>query len=263
MKINIFGTDIHYEQIGEGIPMLIIPGLFISSQSMMPVFEPVVSETNRFKRIYIDMPGMGQSPRHSLENNSESMIKIATEFVKQVIGDEPFYLTSYSYGGYIATGIAREMKEQVLAEIRVCAVIKAEMKRRNIPAHKVLNIEDGVLDGLDEGLVKRTLEDLVDITEENFARYKKEINEELRKADRKFILELFFNDYSWDENEALLDEVYKALTEIIETDFNTAHNFKQVINQADSTSIAKQLDDQDRLRAIPPYLLKTEPNDAG
>lgn len=89
------------------------------------------------------------------------------------------------------------------------------MKRRNIPTHKVLKIDESVLAGIDEGLKKRTMEDLVDITKDNFERYKTEINDELKKADRKFILNLFFNDYSWDYNEDYTQQIERPVLFIL------------------------------------------------
>jgi len=198
MKVEVYGIEVNYEEIGKGIPIIIIPGLFISSKSMMPAMEPILSDMNKFRRIYIDMPGMGQTPKHNMENSSESMIKILISFVEKVIGKEKLYVMGYSYGGYLATGLARALEEQAIGEIRVCGVVNAKMKDRNLPENETIEVDEEFLKNLSEEEQKFALKDMAIINEKTFSRYKVEVYDELRKADRKFILDLFFNKYNYE-----------------------------------------------------------------
>lgn len=198
MKIKIYDIEIQYEVLGQGIPLLVIPGLFINSKSMMPVIEPIFFNNKKYKRIYIDMPGMGDTPRHSLENTTESMIKILMAFIEKVVDKEKLYLVGYSYGGYLATGLGRHIGDQILGEVRICAVVHPKMKDRTLPLHEVKEKDDNFLHGLTEEEQKEALENLTIINEKTFSRYKDEITKERKRSDRKFLLDLFFNGYTYD-----------------------------------------------------------------
>jgi len=198
MKVEVYGINVHYVEIGQGIPIIIIPGLFISSKSMIPTMEPILCDMNKYRRIYIDMPGMGQTPKHNMENSSESMIKILISFIDKVVGKEKLYVMGYSYGGYLATGLARALDEQAIGEIRVCGVVNAKMKDRNLPKNEVIEVDEDFLLTLSDEEKEFALKDLGIINEKIFNRYKVEVYDELRKADRKFILDLFFNQYNYE-----------------------------------------------------------------
>ena len=198
MKVQLYGIEVQYEDSGKGVPILIIPGLFINSKSMIPVMEPILSVQDKYRRLYIDLPGMGDTSKHSLENTTESMINILLSFVEKVVGKEKLYVMGYSYGGYLATGLARALDEQVIGEIRVCAVVHAKMKDRTLPPKEVIEKDEEFVKTLSEEEQEAALKDLAIINKKTFTRYKKEIINERRRIDRPFLLDLFFNGYKYD-----------------------------------------------------------------
>ncbi len=202
MKIKILDTDIYYEKVGEGIPVLIIPGLFINSKSMKPAIEPVLEPLEKYQRIYIDMPGMGNTPKHSMENTTESMVKILEQFVYEVVGRQPLIILGYSYGGYLGTCLARHLGSQVMGEVRICAVVNAWMKDRHLPMKVVKKQDDVFFNQLDEKQQENAIKNLVIINKDIHKRYESEIFKELSNVDRKFLLDLFFNGYQYQSLEA-------------------------------------------------------------
>ena len=64
----------YYEEYGEGKPILIIHGLTCSMELMKGCIEPIFKEVNGYKRIYIDLLGMGKSNKCSLEYASSDKI---------------------------------------------------------------------------------------------------------------------------------------------------------------------------------------------
>ena len=62
MDSVIFKDDellLNYEIMGEGQPVLLIHGLACDMNLMKGCMEPVFSNVEGYKRIYIDLPGMG------------------------------------------------------------------------------------------------------------------------------------------------------------------------------------------------------------
>lgn len=66
-KIVLLNTEIYYEIIGEGIPIFMIHGWGVNHRIMSGCMEPVLENCNyHFKRIYFDLPGMGNQKQISL-----------------------------------------------------------------------------------------------------------------------------------------------------------------------------------------------------
>lgn len=52
-------AEIYYEDIGEGKPILMIHGFSPDSRLMTGCMEPLFTNRTGYRRIYIDLPGMG------------------------------------------------------------------------------------------------------------------------------------------------------------------------------------------------------------
>jgi pimeloyl-ACP methyl ester carboxylesterase len=65
----------NYEVLGEGRPMLILHGNGPDHRMMMGCMEPVFSEQDSIRRIYVDLPGMGKSPAAEWITSSDEMLK--------------------------------------------------------------------------------------------------------------------------------------------------------------------------------------------
>jgi len=66
MFFNYYNEKAYYEEFGEGEPILIIHGLACNIELMKGCIEPIFKKVNGYKRIYIDLLGMGKS---NLESN--------------------------------------------------------------------------------------------------------------------------------------------------------------------------------------------------
>ena len=55
------GNKLYYKVIGQGKPVLAIHGLGCSSELMEGCLEPIFEKHAGYKRIYLDLPGMGRS----------------------------------------------------------------------------------------------------------------------------------------------------------------------------------------------------------
>ena len=76
---------IHYETIGIGIPVLMIHGLGCDLTLMKKCMEPIFGKHKNYKRIYIDLPGMGKSDALKEYSSSDKILEILLSFITEVI----------------------------------------------------------------------------------------------------------------------------------------------------------------------------------
>lgn len=139
---------IHQVSVGDGIPVLALHGWTPDHRLMTGCLEPIFAELPGYRRIYPDLPGMGQSPAGSIDS-SDGIMAALREFIDEQLGDQPFILIGESYGGYLARALVSERTEQILGLGLICPIGTAlEHADRDLPDHQVLRTEPGVLDPL-------------------------------------------------------------------------------------------------------------------
>jgi pimeloyl-ACP methyl ester carboxylesterase len=193
MKCIIRGIPIHYEEYGEGLPVIFIHGGWVDHRLMSESFEPVFRQTEGYRRIYPDLPGMGMTPSAKWIKTSNHMIELLTDFINTVIGDDEFLLAGESYGGYLSLGLIHEMTERINGVLLLCPQVDAwEVVNQpdKLPVKKIVHREE--LTGTPED-IEAFLEMAVMAVPEVFNKYRKDILSGINIADREFLL----NDFSW------------------------------------------------------------------
>lgn len=97
-NITIKGINIHYKQVGEGRPMILMHGWGCDS-SALNLFERVGIENHEV--FNIDLPGFGKSDEPTTPWNIEDYTQMLEEFVRLNGIDSPILL-GHSFGGRIA-----------------------------------------------------------------------------------------------------------------------------------------------------------------
>ncbi|MEI8408696.1 MULTISPECIES: alpha/beta fold hydrolase [unclassified Kribbella] len=142
---------LHHVSFGEGVPVLSLHGWTPDHRLMSGCLEPVFADVPGYRRLYPDLPGMGQTPAGSIDSSDGIMAEVRA-FIDEQIGDEPFLLLGESYGGYLARGLVSERPDQILGLALICPIGTALMHTdRTLPEHVVLRTEPGVLESLTEG----------------------------------------------------------------------------------------------------------------
>lgn len=189
---------INYEVRGDGLPIIILHGMYLDSICMMRALEEKSIPLNGFQRIYIDMPGMGQSPAHSLENSSDTILELLTKLVEQLIGSRPFIIMGYCYGGYIARGIAKKFMKQVIGEILICPVVVPQLSRRKLASIAHQDVDRKFLDSLPPPKQAELLERMVVINERTYQRSQTDFLRAIALADSGFLQTLSSGKYASD-----------------------------------------------------------------
>jgi len=126
---------------GEGRPILMLHGLLVDHRSVLP-FESVFGADCGWRRVYIDLPGMGQSPCGDIRN-SDDMLAAIQGFIAREIG-APFAAFGYSYGGYLAQGLLAKGAD-LLGMGLLAPVVEAGFENRQLPAMRVLERDEALL----------------------------------------------------------------------------------------------------------------------
>ena len=93
-------------------------------------------EREGWKRIYIDLPGMGKTTDYSSIQNSDEMLEAIIELIHTIIPNESYLLVGESYGGYLARGIMRKSVDQLLGAALICPLIIPE--KSNVQCHSIV-----------------------------------------------------------------------------------------------------------------------------
>jgi pimeloyl-ACP methyl ester carboxylesterase len=129
---------INYVLIGEGYPVVMLPGWTLDHHVMLGAMEPVFGKRSGWNRIYVDLPGTGRSEPQQSIHNSDDMCAAVLEFLDDLIPKEPFIVCGYSYGALIARGMAHLRRNFVRGLFLFAPVVVAEPTERVVPAQRIL-----------------------------------------------------------------------------------------------------------------------------
>jgi pimeloyl-ACP methyl ester carboxylesterase len=102
VECMIRGVPIHYEVLGEGRPHLMLHGWPVDHSHVQYAMEPLFADRTGWRRIYPDLPGMGDTPSSPTIASQADLVEIVIEFIRAVAPGERFVVTGVSYGGYLA-----------------------------------------------------------------------------------------------------------------------------------------------------------------
>lgn len=187
---------IYYDVKGDGLPIVILHGLYLDSLTMINAIEESSIPLNGFKRIYIDMPGMGQSPAHSLDNSSDTILQLLTKLVEKLVAGRPFIVIGYSYGGYIARGIAKKFMDQVIGEVQICPVVVPALSERKVGFITHQDVDRSFLQSLPSLKQEELLERMVVINKRTYHRSETDFLRAEALADSGFVQNLFTGKYA-------------------------------------------------------------------
>ena len=141
MRCTVDGLDFYYESYGEGTPIVFIHGFGIDHHAPKGTMEPVFKNRPGWKRIYFDMPGMGQTKASGKIENTDDMLEAIIAFINKLIPSGNFLIGGMSYGGLLARGVIYRMPERVDGAILLVPVTVSERPKRQLP-HKIVLVKD-------------------------------------------------------------------------------------------------------------------------
>lgn len=113
MELRVRDAPIHYEEHGEGRPIVVLHGRPSDRRYSMSHYEPILRSRDGWRRIYPDMPGMGQTPGPQSVQTYDDYLSVMVDFVDMVTDGDPFALVGISWGALMARAIVHERIERV------------------------------------------------------------------------------------------------------------------------------------------------------
>ena len=139
MECDLGKIVVHYETFGKGIPIIMLHGWYLDHRSMVADLEPVFKNRRGWKRIYLDLPGMGRTPEMGWIANNDNMLAVVQDFIENVIPRQRFVVTGYSYGGYLARGIVYHMSAMIDGVLLIAPIITPSQLS---PSTKLILVKD-------------------------------------------------------------------------------------------------------------------------
>ncbi len=126
----------HVVSRGSGTPLVLLHGFGVDHRILAPL-DPVVAALGGWRRIYVDLPGMGRSPGDGVAS-SEDVVAAVEATIRAEVGSEPFAVLGNSYGAMIARRVTRDLGDQVLGLATVAGVCGPAGGVRDLPPRTVL-----------------------------------------------------------------------------------------------------------------------------
>src|SRR6266487_2344426 len=114
MECRVKDLTIHYEEVGSGRPILALHGTPLDHRHMLNDLEPIFIGRQGWRRIYPDLPGMGQTKSAGWITNQDHMLDIILSFIDTVAPSEPCVVAGTAYAGDVARGVVDDRRSQVV-----------------------------------------------------------------------------------------------------------------------------------------------------
>ena len=148
MRCELDHATIDYEEHGEGRPIVFLHGWTMDRRLEIADYEPVFAERNGWRRLYLDLPGMGRSVAKPGLRSQDDVLAAVLAFIERMLPDERFVLAGTSLGAYLARAVAVRLRPRIAGLLlRVPAVI-ADTAKRDLPKFRPLVRDDALMAGL-------------------------------------------------------------------------------------------------------------------
>jgi pimeloyl-ACP methyl ester carboxylesterase len=129
-------------RVGEGRPLLFIHGWTMDHRDELFDYEPLMQSRQGWRRIYIDLPGMGKSAGTSVQDQDE-MLRLLLQFIDQELGREPFAIAGTSAGAYLARAVAAKRPQQTIGLLLRMPLIEPADTARDLKGVRALVAQQG------------------------------------------------------------------------------------------------------------------------
>jgi pimeloyl-ACP methyl ester carboxylesterase len=132
------GVSIAHAVRGAGRPVLLIHGWQGDHRYMQADLDAVFEAAGGWRRIYLDLPGHGQTAAPTELRSQGQVMSLLTGVVDALFPGQPFAVAGSSYGGYLTLGLVRSMPERLLGAALLVPDLPTPDGTRAAPAHVTL-----------------------------------------------------------------------------------------------------------------------------
>jgi pimeloyl-ACP methyl ester carboxylesterase len=197
MFCDVDGLEIYYEAYGEGTPVLMIHGFGIDHHVMTGCMEPIFRGRQGYRRIYFDLPGMGQTKTAGAIENSDQILEVVIRFAEKIVPGGGFLVAGESYGGYLARGLVYRVPDRLDGVLLICPVIVADRKKRTLPPRTTFFRDDNLLAGIETDVRSFFERMLVLQDKRRWARFQQDILPGMKAKNEAFLKRLMETGYAF------------------------------------------------------------------
>lgn len=202
MKQTINHVTLSYEVYGQGKTIYFLHGLGLNNKSMSTIYEPLFTENDRFRRVYIDLPGMGSSLTSKTLNSSDAVLHCIKTFIQTDTENDKIAICGHSYGGYLALGLNYLLADRISTIFLTCPVTIADATKRIKEPHLSIQKEQ-VFPTINKASFPDYLSMNVQIHPQSWIMYQKSILPGLETFNEAFWTKLQEKSYSFSSEDSL------------------------------------------------------------
>lgn len=189
--------SIYHKIIGDGFPIVMLHGWTLDHHVMLHAMEPLFEKRNGWKRVYIDLPGMGHSEPQSSIQNSDDMLEAILSLLDELIPNQPFIICGNSYGGYIARGVVCSRQEVVRGLLLMAPMTIPEFDERSVPPKTVIKKDIDLISHLSQEDADAFCSMGVVQGQTEWVRFQKEILLPSKQTNNEFLTKIRQNGYGF------------------------------------------------------------------
>ena len=148
MECQVRDITMHYEEAGAGRPLLLLHGWPLDHRHMAHKMEPLFANRTGWRRLYPDLPGMGNTRAADWITSHDQVLDLVIDFMDTVAPGERFVAAGTSYGGYLARGLVYYRGAQMDGLLLTVPSINEEAAEPHLPQHRVLREDRAFLAAL-------------------------------------------------------------------------------------------------------------------
>ena len=139
---------LHYEEHGEGRPIVFLHGWTMDHRVEMADYERIFAARPGWRRIYPDLPGMGRSVAGAGIKTQDDVLAAVLAFIDRVVPQGRFVLAGTSLGAYLARAVVARRRSRIAGLLLRVPCIVADTAQRTLPPFRPLVRDDGLLASL-------------------------------------------------------------------------------------------------------------------
>ena len=148
MKHDLPNCTLSYQVFGQGQPVLVLHGGYLDHRHMVDAFEPIFDQHGDWKRVYVDLPGHGDSPVDGSVTTHDQVLDILLRFWDEVLDGQNLLLAGESRGGFLARGLVHKRSDKVDGLLLIVPARCAAADRSALPVPVTLVRADELRPGL-------------------------------------------------------------------------------------------------------------------
>jgi pimeloyl-ACP methyl ester carboxylesterase len=136
VRCEVGEVSLDYESFGVGSAFVALHGMPMDRRGPIYAFEPLFADRPGWRRIYVDLPGHGRSPKPPWPRDDVRVVEILVQFLDTLLGDDRVVLAGDSYGAFIARGLAHRLWDRVDGLCLLAPVVK--VGTRQLPPRTII-----------------------------------------------------------------------------------------------------------------------------